>query len=122
MWKRRSKPHLDVRAEANQRHQRHADQISVIAPSKNSTWQFARSLALPASLKKVETQLTAAELVYTRDIKRLRELISSYLHRKQSAWVMFDNLDQGWSTLGVDAIDAAVLRGLVDAGRKIERK
>lgn len=71
---------------------------------------------------KVETQLTAAELVYTRDIKRLRELISSYLHRKQSAWVMFDNLDQGWSTLGVDAIDAAVLRGLVDAGRKIERK
>jgi hypothetical protein len=35
---------------------------------------------------------------------------------------MFDNLDQGWSTLGVDAIDAAVLRGLVDAGRKIERK
>jgi len=44
------------------------------------------------------------------------------LHRKQSVWVMFDNLDQGWSTLGVDAIDAAVLRGLVDAGRKIERE
>jgi hypothetical protein len=74
---------------------------------------------------KVQTRLTAAEvteLVYTRDIKRLRELISSYLHRKQSVWVMFDNLDQGWSTLGVDAIDAAVLRGLVDAGRKIERE
>lgn len=35
---------------------------------------------------------------------------------------MFDNLDQGWSTQGVDVIDAAVLRGLVDAGRKVERE
>jgi hypothetical protein len=72
-----------------------------------------------------ERRLTAAEvteLVYTRDIKRLRELISSYLQRKESVWVMFDNLDHGWGTQGVDVIDAAILRGLVDAGRKIERE
>jgi hypothetical protein len=62
------------------------------------------------------------ELVYTHDIKLLRTLISSYLQRKDSVWVLFDNLDRGWSTQGVDVIDAIVLRCLVDAGRKVERE
>jgi hypothetical protein len=70
-------------------------------------------------------RLTAGEvteLVYTHDIKQLRELISNYLHRKEAVWVLFDNLDKGWSTQGVDVIDAVVLRCLVDAGRRIERE
>jgi hypothetical protein len=62
------------------------------------------------------------ELVYSHDIKQLRELISSYLQRKEAVWVLFDNLDKGWSTQGVDVIDATVLRSLVDAGRKVERE
>ena len=62
------------------------------------------------------------ELVYTHDIKGLRTLISNYLRRKNSVWVLFDNLDKGWSTQGVDIIDATVLRCLVDAGRKAERE
>jgi len=62
------------------------------------------------------------ELVYTHDIKKLRTLISKYLQRKHSVWVLFDNLDKGWSTQGVDLIDAIVLRCLVDAGRKVERE
>lgn len=69
-------------------------------------------------------RLTAAEvteLVYTHDIRQLRNLISEYLSRKQSVWVLFDNLDKGWSTQGVDVIDSIVLKCLVDAGRKIER-
>jgi hypothetical protein len=70
-------------------------------------------------------RLTASEvteLVYSHDIKQLRELISNYLHRKEAVWVLFDNLDKGWSTQGVDVIDATVLRCLVDAGRKVERE
>lgn len=62
------------------------------------------------------------ELVYSHDIKQLRTLISNYLQRKDSVWVLFDNLDKGWSTQGVDVIDAIVLRCLVDAGRKVERE
>jgi hypothetical protein len=62
------------------------------------------------------------ELLYKHDIRQLRSLISSYLNHKQSVWVLFDNLDKGWSTHGVDVIDAIVLRCLVDAGRKIERE
>jgi hypothetical protein len=47
---------------------------------------------------------------------------SEYLERKATVWILFDNLDKGWSTQGVDEIDATVLRCLIDAGRKIERE
>lgn len=70
-------------------------------------------------------RLTAAEvteLLYSHDIRELRSQISAYLEYKKSVWVLFDNLDKGWSTQGVDVIDAVVLRCLVDAGRKIERE
>lgn len=61
------------------------------------------------------------ELVYSHDVRRLRKQVSDYLQHKQSVWVLFDNLDKGWSTQGVDAVDATVLRCLIDAGRKVER-
>jgi hypothetical protein len=62
------------------------------------------------------------QLLYTHDLAKLRERISTYLERKQAVWVLFDNLDKGWSTQGVDEIDAIVLRCLIDAGRKVERE
>ncbi|WP_407866563.1 P-loop ATPase, Sll1717 family [Phyllobacterium phragmitis] len=75
---------------------------------------------------KQDTQkLTAAavtELLYTHDLKKLRQKVSDYLNFKESVWILFDNLDKGWSTQGVDVIDAIVLRCLVDAGRKLERE
>lgn len=61
------------------------------------------------------------ELLYRHDLRGLRDRISKYLERKQSVWVLFDNLDKGWSTSGVDVIDTIVLRCLIDAGRKVER-
>ncbi|SIT35646.1 conserved hypothetical protein [Paraburkholderia ribeironis] len=60
-------------------------------------------------------------LVYAHDIRALGEKLSNYLETKQSVWILFDNLDKGWNTGGVDEIDAIVLRCLVEAGRKIER-
>ena len=71
-----------------------------------------------------DTKLTADDvtsLVYAHDIRLLRERLSAYLGAKQSVWILFDNLDKGWNTGGVDAIDTIVLRCLVEAGRKIER-
>jgi hypothetical protein len=61
-------------------------------------------------------------LLYRHDLAKLRDRISSYLERKEAVWILFDNLDKGWSTQGVDEIDATVLRCLIDAGRKIERE
>lgn len=61
------------------------------------------------------------QLVYSHDVRLLRRQVSAYLEHKQGVWVLFDNLDKGWSTHGVDAVDAMVLRCLIDAGRKVER-
>jgi predicted CopG family antitoxin len=54
-------------------------------------------------------------------VKNLRTQVNEYLKHKQGVWVLFDNLDKGWSTQGVDVVDAMVLRCLIDAGRKVER-
>ena len=70
------------------------------------------------------TKLTTdqvTQLVYSHDIKTLRSQVNAYLEHKQGVWVLFDNLDKGWSTQGVDVVDAMVLRCLIDAGRKVER-
>lgn len=71
------------------------------------------------STKLTTEQVT--ELVYSHDLRKLRTHVSNYLEHKESVWVLFDNLDKGWSTQGVDAVDAMVLRCLIDAGRKVER-
>jgi hypothetical protein len=60
-------------------------------------------------------------LVYAHDVRTLQDQISGYLKRKSGVWILFDNLDKGWSTHGVDVVDATVLRCLIDAGRKLER-
>jgi len=62
-----------------------------------------------------------AQLLYRHDIRELRIRLSKYLEKKRSVWVLFDNLDKGWSAAGIDVIDAIALRCLIDAGRKIER-
>jgi hypothetical protein len=62
------------------------------------------------------------QLLHTHDIPALRDAISSYLEEKEAILVMFDNLDKGWSTGGVDVLDAIITRCLIDAGRKIERE
>jgi hypothetical protein len=70
-------------------------------------------------------RLSAAQvtqLLYTHDLRDLRKKVSDYLVFKESVWVLFDNLDRGWSTQGFDVIDAIVLRCLVDAGRRLERE
>ncbi|MVS97724.1 P-loop ATPase, Sll1717 family [Devosia marina] len=69
-------------------------------------------------------KLSAAEitqLVHRHDLRKLRDIISRYMRKRGEIWVLFDNLDKGWSTQGVDVIDAIILRCLVDAGRKLER-
>lgn len=78
-------------------------------------WRFAAQDGVKLTTQQV------TELLYKHDIRQLRDQISAYLEHKESVWILFDNLDKGWSTAGVDAIDAIVLRCLIDAGRKLER-
>jgi len=62
-----------------------------------------------------------SHLLYKHDVRELQARIAKYLQKKRSVWILFDNLDKGWSTSGIDVIDAIALRCLIDAGRKLER-
>src|SRR5205807_1729173 len=40
---------------------------------------------------------------------------------KTGLWVLFDNLDKGWSAQGVTEDDLILIRSLLDASRKLEQ-
>jgi hypothetical protein len=72
-----------------------------------------------------ERRLTAqqvTELVYKHNIREIREALSAYLRFKNAVWVLFDNLDKGWSPHGLTDNDTLILRSLIDAARKIQRE
>ena len=61
------------------------------------------------------------ELLYDHDVPTLRDQVTNYLKRKESVWILFDNLDKGWPTHGLDHEDVLILRALLEATRKLER-
>ena len=61
------------------------------------------------------------ELLYDHDVATLRDQVTNYLKRKESIWILFDNLDKGWPTHGLEQEDVLILRALLEATRKLER-
>src|SRR5262249_55591400 len=61
-------------------------------------------------------------LVYAHDIRRLEQVLAQYLRFKDSVWILFDNLDKGWSAGGVSTEDILILRSLITAARKLKRE
>lgn len=61
------------------------------------------------------------QLVFKHDIPRLRAELIGYLAHKKQVWILFDNIDKGWPTRGVEANDVIILRALLDATRKLEQ-
>lgn len=62
-----------------------------------------------------------SQLLYKHDIKQLREELVAYMKQKEDVWILFDNIDKGWPTRGVEPLDIVILRGLLEATRDIER-
>ena len=91
----------------------------LLALSQRIAQDYGQRYGNSDSTKLSTDQVT--QLVYSHDVKNLRTQVNEYLKHKQGVWVLFDNLDKGWSTQGVDVVDAMVLRCLIDAGRKVER-
>ena len=54
-------------------------------------------------------------------LANLRESLENYLRYKREVWLLFDNLDKGWSSYGVGDDDVLILRCLLDAAKKIQR-
>jgi len=61
------------------------------------------------------------QLLYVHDIRQLRIQIERYLTFKKGLWILFDNLDKGWSAHGLTDDDLLIIRCLLDASRKIEQ-
>jgi hypothetical protein len=67
------------------------------------------------------TREQVTELLYMHDIRQLRTQIERYLTFKSGLWILFDNLDKGWSAHGLTDDDLLIIRCLLDASRKIEQ-
>ncbi|HCH3750669.1 P-loop ATPase, Sll1717 family [Vibrio parahaemolyticus] len=65
-------------------------------------------------------QLT--ELLYSHDVRVLSNQITDYMKNKDACWLLFDNLDKGWPTSGLEHEDLTMIRALLDATKKIERQ
>lgn len=62
------------------------------------------------------------ELIYSSDIKNLQDKLLSYLSFKKAVWILFDNIDKGWSSRGINEDDLIIVKSLVEATRKLERR
>jgi hypothetical protein len=72
-----------------------------------------------------EQYLSAGEVtnfIYQHNVPQLRKVILEYLQHKERVVILFDNIDKGWPTKGIEPIDILLVRALSDATRKIERE
>lgn len=61
------------------------------------------------------------QIVHSGSLRNLRQKVSKYLEYKQGVWILFDNLDKGWTVPGPSDTDILVLRCLIDGARKCQR-
>lgn len=59
------------------------------------------------------------ELIYKHDLAAVRASVVEYLELKNQVWVLFDNIDKGWTAHGVDASDLMNVKCLLDAFTKL---
>lgn len=62
------------------------------------------------------------ELIYNSDIRTLQDRLLNYLSSKKVVWILFDNIDKGWSSRGINDDDLIIVKSLVEATRKLERR
>lgn len=74
---------------------------------------------------KTNVRLSASELtemLYCHDLRDLTKQVIEYMEHKEVCWLLFDNIDKGWPTSGLEHEDLLIIRGLIDATKKIERQ
>ena len=73
---------------------------------------------------RTNVNLSVAEitnLLYQSDISILRKDLSEYLKHKEKIWLLFDNIDKGWPSSGLEKEDFIIMRTLIDALRNMQR-
>lgn len=62
------------------------------------------------------------EMLYCHDVRDLSKQVIDYMRQKEVCWLLFDNIDKGWPTSGLEHEDLLIIRALIDATKKIERQ
>jgi hypothetical protein len=60
-------------------------------------------------------------LLYEHDMPALRSSLSRYLCLKDAVYILFDNLDKGWSSQGLSSDDITIVRSLVAAADRVDK-
>ncbi|MCQ8130344.1 nucleoside 2-deoxyribosyltransferase [Methylomonas rivi] len=68
------------------------------------------------------TSSALTEMLYCHDVRELTRQIIEYMRHKEVCWLLFDNIDKGWPTSGLEHEDMLLIRALIDATKKIERQ
>lgn len=68
------------------------------------------------------TSSKLTEMLYSHDVKALSKEVMDYMTHKETCWLLFDNIDKGWPTSGLEKEDLLIIRALIDATKKIERQ
>jgi hypothetical protein len=63
-----------------------------------------------------------ANVVWTHEIRPLRDAVANYLDAKEEIWILIDNLDRGWPARGARPHDILLLRCLLTATRKLQKE
>ncbi|WP_020591547.1 P-loop ATPase, Sll1717 family [Kiloniella laminariae] len=92
----------------------------LLSLSQDLAAEFQKKFSKNSDQRLTSTEVT--ELIHKHNIRDVREVLSNYLKFKKSVWVLFDNLDKGWSMHGISSSDVLILRCLIDAARKIQRQ
>lgn len=85
---------------------RAVDRVSSVADRLRSSGQLER----------------LTEEVFGEQVRTIANAVSDYLSDKEAVWVLIDNLDKGWPTLGASSQDVMILRCLLEAARKLQRE
>ncbi len=77
---------------------------------------------LPEEKGKFLSQPEITEIIYIHNLPQLREQVHEYMEVKEGLWLLIDNIDKGWPARGITEDDALIVRTLVEATRRIERR
>lgn len=61
-------------------------------------------------------------MIYQSEVKELNDMVIAHIKDKEEVWLLFDNIDKGWSMKGATEADIVIVRSLLDATRKIQRQ
>src|SRR3546814_5079591 len=79
---------------------------------------FKQKTAYEMRISDWSSDVCSSDLI---DVKKLSDAIVDHLKRKGALWILFDNIDKGWTPTGIDASDILTLKALLEASRKLQR-